>query len=318
MEKEFEFGVETFGQTFKRMRTMKGYSQSSVAKGICSPQFLRKFESGESDITIVKMNSLLNKIFLSWNEFILENKGDNIDTINKYHTQNINTLILNERYSEAEEYCQIALEYSNSRVGNESLFYKLLSFSIRNFISVNTSGKTLSYEDEYKTEFDDLRKRLFKTKYWTMCEYSQLLEYFFLFNVQEKEKLFLNAYESYSRYSYGYSGEQPDVNIVLLTAVLINNLIMTEKFETAKKIYNLLEEEINKTEVFTFMYERSLAKFQGGVIDIYLGKIDEGKKISDQYIKAFDLLGSYEILVNDMYAEQLKALEYAKNKHNKL
>lgn len=61
-----------FGATFKKFRLNKGLSLVQAAKDIVSPQFLGRFEKGQSDITVSNLYLLLQNLNVSLEEFFYD------------------------------------------------------------------------------------------------------------------------------------------------------------------------------------------------------------------------------------------------------
>jgi len=61
--------MKSYGETFRKIREEKGYSMKQVAEGIVSISFLSKFERGDSDISLSLFVQLLDRLFLSFDEF---------------------------------------------------------------------------------------------------------------------------------------------------------------------------------------------------------------------------------------------------------
>lgn len=64
--------MELSGPIFKMFRERKGFSVPETAKGICSPQFLRKYEAGNSDVSLTNSLLLLDRINITMDEFLHE------------------------------------------------------------------------------------------------------------------------------------------------------------------------------------------------------------------------------------------------------
>ncbi|PKR76698.1 hypothetical protein CEY16_12835 [Halalkalibacillus sediminis] len=62
--------MKTYGETFRKIRKQKGYTMKQVAEGAVSVSFLSKFERGESDISIQHLVPLLEKMFITIEEFM--------------------------------------------------------------------------------------------------------------------------------------------------------------------------------------------------------------------------------------------------------
>ncbi len=68
-----------FGKLFKEIRIRKGFKANEVADGIVSVQFLRRFEKGEADIRLSNFYYLLERIHISFEEFMTEMEVHSLD-----------------------------------------------------------------------------------------------------------------------------------------------------------------------------------------------------------------------------------------------
>lgn len=68
------------GLTFRNIRMQKNISQKEVYSGIVSRSFFQKFEKGQHSISIDKFQELLNRINLSYDEFMYEHHGKLLTT----------------------------------------------------------------------------------------------------------------------------------------------------------------------------------------------------------------------------------------------
>ncbi|KGR77135.1 helix-turn-helix domain-containing protein [Ureibacillus manganicus] len=59
-----------YGKTLRMIRQQKGITLKKLADDICSVSFLSKFERGDSDITLGLMTRLLEKLMMSFDEFL--------------------------------------------------------------------------------------------------------------------------------------------------------------------------------------------------------------------------------------------------------
>lgn len=71
--------MEQLGQVFKDIRERKGLKVTNIAEGIVTPQFLRKFERGDSNISLSNYFLLLNRMNTSVEEFIYDWQGETVD-----------------------------------------------------------------------------------------------------------------------------------------------------------------------------------------------------------------------------------------------
>ena len=62
--------MNMYGVTLRGIRKQKGLSMQDLAEGICSVSFLSKFERGDSDITLGLFTRILEKVMMSFDEFL--------------------------------------------------------------------------------------------------------------------------------------------------------------------------------------------------------------------------------------------------------
>lgn len=93
---------KNYGETFRKIRKSKGFTVKEVTDGIVSPQFLNKFEKGDSKITVDNLTLLLNRIFMSWKEFMQIHDGNTLDQLEKFSNV-ANQLIYSKKYYELDQ-----------------------------------------------------------------------------------------------------------------------------------------------------------------------------------------------------------------------
>lgn len=62
--------MRAYGETLRQIREQKGLTMKELAEGICSISFLSKFERGDSDITLGLFSKVLEKLMMSFDEFL--------------------------------------------------------------------------------------------------------------------------------------------------------------------------------------------------------------------------------------------------------
>src|SRR5690625_2418725 len=73
-----------YGETFRNFRLQKGYTMSQVAEGIVSTSFLSKFERGESEISLSLFVQLLDRLFISFDEFEFVHRNHTISEMQRF------------------------------------------------------------------------------------------------------------------------------------------------------------------------------------------------------------------------------------------
>lgn len=75
--------MNEYGKTIRKIREEKGYTMQQLSDGILSTSFLSKFERGNSDISISYFFQILERLSLSYDEFLFVHndfKLDNFET----------------------------------------------------------------------------------------------------------------------------------------------------------------------------------------------------------------------------------------------
>ena len=62
--------MKKYGETIRIIREQKGYTIRQIAEGILSISFLSKFERGDSDISVSYFFQILERLTLSYEEFL--------------------------------------------------------------------------------------------------------------------------------------------------------------------------------------------------------------------------------------------------------
>lgn len=211
--------MENTGQTFRYFRTQKALSIKEVADGIVTPQFLNKYERGESDIRFSNLIQLLTRMNVTMSEFIekhevsydrwLEQTEKEIDTIcNSFDSFKLKVLIDSN---------QAKYEETNER--------RYLFLSI---IAKNSYNRT--FTPIFKIDFAVIKEYLGKVEHWGKFE---LFLIAYTKNLLPTEEAFY-----YCHFLLRMESDHNDFNRSRYDTALqiIHYLIRIDELERAKKL----------------------------------------------------------------------------------
>ncbi|MBS4220987.1 helix-turn-helix domain-containing protein [Bacillus sp. FJAT-49711] len=76
--------MNDYGKTIRKIREEKGYTLQQLSDGILSTSFLSKFERGNSDISVSYFLKILEKLSLSYDEFLFVHNDFNLDNFETF------------------------------------------------------------------------------------------------------------------------------------------------------------------------------------------------------------------------------------------
>ncbi|WP_159083026.1 MULTISPECIES: helix-turn-helix domain-containing protein [unclassified Lysinibacillus] len=148
--------MKNLGNTFRKLRLHKGYNLSNTARDIISVSHLSKFERDETDITVSKLLLLLNRINISFKEFIYIN--------NEFKVDHFEELIVNMRKS----YLSGDLKFLNKLRKDEISKFELtnlLSYKL-NSIMIEAITSDLTHNKIEQANLKTLIDYLWQVEIW--------------------------------------------------------------------------------------------------------------------------------------------------------
>ncbi|MGY3750820.1 Rgg family transcriptional regulator [Vagococcus acidifermentans] len=151
---------KNFGPLFADFRKRKGYTAKDTAKNIISVQFLRLFEKGDSDINLTNFYDLLDRINVTFEEFMFEYEENSVDK-DISQAEQILDAFMNERNSIKFKKFAASLNESYQKKGNirDYHFYLVTEAIYDNIFLTDT-----------QTNIEELEKYLFDCETWGKYE----------------------------------------------------------------------------------------------------------------------------------------------------
>lgn len=259
------------GMTLRKVRKGKQVSLSSVADEHLSKSQISRFERGESEISCARLINILDKLHISFNEFLILHDQDYTKT---------------ELFANLVQY--IRKQYSSQDINNivcllsDSSNYTLNSFEKTMVKSIlYTMDSTIFPSDEELLQLTDY---LFKVEKWGYYEIILLGNCVRTINYKS---YFLLTKEMLNNYLYSSLNK---TNKRIVTQLAINCFILSidkEEFSNCSylisEIKSLLDNELNFYEQTVFLYATGYFEFKR--------QSSSGIKKMKQAIQVLDILG---------------------------
>lgn len=284
--------MSNIGTIFKKIRLDKKYSLKQVSEGILSLSLLSKFERNESDITITKFFLLIDRLNLTLEEFsfILNDfKSSNLEEkmkeINKAHSNNNLSYLINLEKEELQEW-----NTSNK------ITHRLNAIMIRAIAndldkSVSNNQKEISFLINYLFEIDN----------WNMYEIILFGNSMRVFN---KETVMLLSKEMLKK-TYIYSDTKKMKEE--LVRVIINTIIFClEERELDSVNFFLIAIEKILGENSTYYFEKTKLLYLKGLYNLLINNTNKGKLMCLEAISIMKTLGNSNLSHNhEKYMNEL-------------
>lgn len=151
---------KNFGPLFASFRKKKGFTAKYTAEDIVSVQFLRLFEKGDSDINLTNFYDLLNRINVSFEEFMFAYEEKNVDK-EISQTEQILDSFMNERNSIKFKNFADSLLDSYQKTGNIRDYH---------FYLITEAIYAQIFLTEAQADIEELEEYLFDCETWGKYE----------------------------------------------------------------------------------------------------------------------------------------------------
>ncbi|QTD42950.1 helix-turn-helix domain-containing protein [Sporosarcina sp. Te-1] len=275
--------MKKYGVTVRKIREQKGYTLQQLSSGILSVSFLSKFERGESDISLGHMSHLLEKLFLTFEEFFYLHEGVGLEQI-EYFFDKAREAYVNRDLEQLRQLREVALDKWETHDLETFRCSTLMLDVYEGIISnqmINSSEDTLDFLYTY----------LFDVEVWGYYELRLYNSTMFLMPPEMIMKLSKIVFEKSQRYR-----NFKEINKVII-AILMNTLTYllagsTLYVEQYKVFLGYLESlNIPEDDLYT---RNSLLQIKGNY-EIKIGNREKGIEMVKKAISIYTDLGSREL-----------------------
>lgn len=292
-----------YGETLRIIRQQKGLTLKKLAENICSVSFLSKFERGDSDITLVLMTRLLEKLMMSFDEFLYIHHDYQPDQLEQFFKE-ARTAYLNRDAVQLKKLKNTALK-KWKQYGVETYHFNALLLEVYESI-IDSKYKV---EGLKKYDISLLSDYLFRVEVWGYYELSLYNGTLFLLEADMVILLSRTAYEKSARFK-----DFKKVNEAI-TAMLFNTIIFLlgpvnrfhEEFNFQKEFIEFFSYlEVIATTEKNLMERVHLLELKGHH-DIRTGNKEEGIVKVKKAIQLLNDLNSAKLATNiEQYLLQIK------------
>lgn len=278
--------LQHFGHIFRQLRLMRGFRVKDVCHELITPQFLHKFEAGHSDIKLTTFFQLLERIYLTWDEFSLYCK--NIPSIEEFrHSLTLlDPMLISGNRLAAIKFVK---EYEKKETKNPILA-KLITINLKGLIQVRLhESELLSIND-----IQLAKEHLDKVETWGHFEFhlfTSLLNYFTDDYIIQQLKLIFTKKQR---------AKLNDEDMLLLANTLISHFLSSnsERLELAEDVFYEALKIYNRLKNPRFLYYKLMLDFYHAIL-LLKKQQEDGFHLGIRVLKTFDLLGKdYEYLAN--------------------
>ncbi|WHA09395.1 helix-turn-helix domain-containing protein [Enterococcus montenegrensis] len=295
---------KNYGETFRKIRKSKGFTVKEVTDGIVSPQFLNKFEKGDSKITVDNLTLLLNRIFISWKEFMQIHDGNTLDQLEKFSNV-ANQLIYSKKYYELD---QLAKQFEKAYESDGFAKDLHLSLIIKAGFYYNIN-KTISDQD-----IKSIRKHLQQIDNWYEYENFIFGSFIHFLPAEDVMLYYKRVARNFERQRKEHIDDRPET--VQLITFIVSFFVDRRRLDLAQEVINESREYMEVDDDPTDLFYRVIYKSKVALIKILQGNVAEGKAECEGYIQALKLIGNYPTTINSLFIDLNKALSEVNNSQN--
>lgn len=276
--------MKPIGETLKIIRTGKKVTQAALSRDIMSVSFYNRVENGKSSVTIELFMALLDRLNVTFFEFIFISNGY-ADAPDDYIWDNIYNASTKNKVGELQAIIAELDQELEEKENTRFLAYKLIAaFSYAN----------LTQTDPAEEDREQLHQMLFSVDSWTKFEVSifiSTMEFINLDLVLLYAKKLLEYTSLYSNSSlYGNVASNALINLIL---ILFKNNRTNDAFYYLSVLNS---QKINPK----FLYQRNMIKFLNGLQLIEIGNIAKGM---EETTNALNIYESFDLQAT---ADELK------------
>lgn len=284
--------MELSGPTFKKIRQRKGFSVAETAEGICSGQFLRKYEAGNSDISLTNSLLLLDRINVTMDEFLYE-----------YNELTFDRFFLSfEKKIETAGHTRSSLKQMKLIQELEALYEKHGELKYSLLITLVHNIFNLQYQEIFDLDWQPIRDYLQQVEQWDRFEYYLCSHSRFPLSNDELFQICLKLFRQPKR-AAGTSLYTDDFLVRLALKWLRDGeLILCQK---------LVDEYYNgyyDSDFMSYLIMDVVMKFVEGLLEVKNGNREVGIKTCETIVQFFTSLNIHPGYASAIYEHYIRTL----------
>ncbi|EBH4249791.1 helix-turn-helix domain-containing protein [Listeria monocytogenes] len=286
----------SYGELIREIRLSKGLTQKEVYTGIISRSYAIGFEKGKHEITLSLFEEILARIMVSLDEFFFiyrefsstEDDSFWIELVAELHKNDVSGL---ERLLD---------KISAKRDDRTELRKAILQIRIQiinHYLRTNVYDESVASKEYTKIIHD----YLWKIQSWTLEEIRIFANSISFFEEEVQIHFYQIMLKSYEKYRYYDRGR---LMYCHLFAGMIDELIIQNKLEAAKQVWEKLKEASETNSSYNTAFYRIVCNYYQGLIWMKEGEVEKGYRQAKRALQTWREL-HYETIA-DLYFLLLK------------
>lgn len=277
--------MKSYGKTIRKIREQKGYTIQQLAEGIVSVSFLSKFERGESDISLSFIICLLERLSLSFEEFLFLHDNASIDSLEYFFDK------AEEAFANRDsEQLKCLKKTASDKWKIQGLNTYRCTIIVLDVYENIIRNETIASDNE---DLNFLYNYLFDVEIWGYFELKLYNSTMFLMPLEMVILFSKLAYEKSARFRNFKKIDKVIFPILMNTLIYLTRQ-STFSVEQYKTFFTYLENlHIPEEDLYI---RNSLLQVQG-IYEMRIGNLDEGTKMVRNAISIFNDLGSTKLAV---------------------
>lgn len=272
------------GDIFKKLRIQKGFSTKEISEGLVTPQFINKYERGDSDIRFANLTQLLTRMHITMSEFAYEDDSSLEAWLSAVETD-LDELLNTRNNLGMKKFIEYNMEQYELTGEERFLFVSLIMKNFQSrMISLNQSVDTTPISNYLK-----------EVTYWGKFEFFLLTNCRHIFDSVDTynyAKSLLTIEETYS---------QVDMQRYDTVLQLVMQLLLDFKLDEAKELLDSYLNYPNPNRRLYFLHQDLFAKYLLGMYKILSGDTS-GIQQMEQIIDVFETVVNYPGYANSLHA----------------
>ncbi|MDQ0351868.1 Rgg/GadR/MutR family transcriptional activator [Alkalibacillus filiformis] len=266
-----------YGQTFCDLRENKGYTLKEVSEGIVSVSFLSKFERGESEISIQHIHALLDRLRVTFEEFLYFHNNNQPSEFEAFFNQAHELYLKRDLKSLQKLYEeQMALweKYKVKPYRCQAVLLKIYENIIRDKMI-----------DDERDGLKELIDYLFNVEVWTLYELRLYSKTILVLDEKMIETLSKTAYKKSKQ---GLPKVRETVNNILLNTIvyLIGPVNQPKKLVNEQSIQYFFETVEGNCLETDLLLKTNIMQLKG-MYEVKKGNRDDGLEMVNRAIEVF-------------------------------
>lgn len=271
--------MNKYGKTIRKIREEKGYTMKQLADGIMSISFLSKFERGNSDISISYFFKILEKLSLTYDEFLFVHHDFNLDNFEAFFDE-AEQAYVNRNLSKLKE---LKEDQMDKWSGTKIAAYRCNTLVLEVLIRVLRD----EFVEADKESIEFLFDYLFKVEVWGYYELRLYNATMFLMPPEMVLTLSETAYKKSV-----YLRKLAKVNQIIIY-LLLNTLTYLLRNNTFLREYKLFLDYLGNISIpEKDLLSRNHLLYLQGIYEIKTGNKEKGIEVVNHAISMFRELGS--------------------------